>query len=70
MTPRPANRCVSSISSKFSRMSISSCGILFYIFYLTLYLVVQSDGMMGVCVSCVPTIESGVLIFCFALGGA
>ena len=40
VTPRPANICVSSVSVNFYKNSISSCGIIFSLLSLVLYLVV------------------------------
>ena len=68
VTPRPENRCVNSVSVKFSRNSNSSCGVLFDIFYLSLYLFVQSDGMVGSSFWCVPTLRYGSFVLWSTLG--
>ena len=70
VTPRPENRYVNYISVKFTRMFISSCGIIFSIFYLTLYLFAREGGMVGADVWCVPTLRFGAFIICFTIGGA
>ena len=41
----PENRCGSYVSVKFSKISISSCGIILDFFFLALYLVVKAEGM-------------------------
>ena len=41
----PENRCGSYVSVKFSKISISSCGIILDFFFLALYLVVNAEGM-------------------------
>ena len=66
---RPKNRCVNYVYIKFDRISISSFGVLFNLFYIALYLVVRSDGMVGACVWCVPTLGYGTLITRSTLGG-
>ena len=62
VTPRPVNICVNYVSVKFSRMFISSCGIIFYFFSLYLYPFVRPYGMVGAGVWCVPVLLSGSFI--------
>ena len=70
MTPTPENIYVNYISVNVSRMSISSCGIIFYRFSMALYLVVQDDGMVGESIWCVLTLRYGALIILYTLGSA
>ena len=53
----------------FSEMYISYYGIILDLFSITLYFVVQTDGMVCAGVWCVPILGSGVLILCSTLGG-
>ena len=51
-------------------MSISSCGIIFDLFSLALYLVVHDNGMVGAGVWCVITTGDSELSLLSNLGGA
>ena len=62
MTPRNKDRCVNSIYVKFAIISISSCGILFDLFYLDLYLGVKTNGMVGAGICYVNTLIAGTFI--------
>ena len=63
VTPRPVNICVNYVSVKFSRMFISSCGIIFYFFSLYLYPFVRPYGMVGAGVWFLPTLVDVVFFF-------
>ena len=69
VTTRPADRFIN-FSVKFSRMYISSCGIILALLYLALYLVVWEDGMVGAGVWCVPTLVYAALTLRSTLGVA
>ena len=62
VTPRTEDRCVSSVSVKFSKMSIYYCGVILAFLSLALYLVVQVYVMVGEVFLCVPTLGYGALI--------
>ena len=70
MTPRTSNICVSPVSFKFDIMSIYSCGIIFALIYLYLYLLVRADGMVGADVFCVPTLGVFSLVLRSTIVGA
>ena len=68
MTLRPENICVNSVSINFARMSISSCGVPLDLFSLSMYLVVQANGMMGAGFWCVTTLVYVASIQQYTLG--
>ena len=70
VTSRPTNRCVHYISINFPRMSIYSGEVIFDLFAMALYLLVQAYVNVGAGVWYVPTIGDGALIIRSTLGGA
>ena len=62
VTTRLENRSVSSVCVNFSKMFISSCGIILVLFTWSIYCVVRADGIVGAGILIVPTLGYGAVI--------
>ena len=70
VTPRLANRCVSYVSVKFDKFSISSCGIILGFFLRTCILWYEKMVWWGQFFLCLPALGYGAFIFRATLGVA